>query len=115
MRNRNNHDVTFKKKLTKCHKVFRAFSELQLKYGEVLDQNEEVCEVRANVLLKDFELGETFTTDFVCTKNDGGLMVRECVYQKNLLKPSTIKGLDASRSYWIARGVMDWGIVLDAQ
>ena len=66
MRNRNNHDVTFKKKLMKCHKVFRAFSELQLKYGEALDQNEEVCEVRANVLLKDFELGETFTTDFVC-------------------------------------------------
>ena len=115
MRNRNTHDVTYKKKLTKCARVFRAFSDLQLRYGELLDRNDEILEIKANVLLKDFELGETFTTDFVCTKQDGGLMVRECVYQKNLLRPSTIKGLDASRSYWLARGITDWGIVLDAQ
>ena len=115
MRNRNNHDITFKKKLAKCSRVFRAFSDLQLKYGELLDQNIEILEIKANVLLKGFELGETFTTDFVCTKKDGDLMVRECVYQKNLLKPSTIKGLDASRNYWLARGITDWGIVLDAQ
>lgn len=113
MRNRNNHDLTFKKKLSKCDKVFRAFSELQVRYGDLLDRNDDISEVKANVLLKEFELGENFTSDFVCTKKNGELMVRECVYKKNLLKPSTVKGLDESRRYWLNRGVKDWGIVLD--
>jgi len=65
MRNRNTHDVTYKKKLTKCARVFRAFSDLQLRYGELLDRDDEILEIKANVLLKGFELGETFTTDFV--------------------------------------------------
>ena len=60
MRNRNNHDLTFKKKLSKCDKVFRAFSELQVRYGDLLDRNDDISEVKANVLLKEFELGEFY-------------------------------------------------------
>ena len=78
-----------------------------------MDSNEEVVEIKFNVLLKEFELGDSFTSDFVCSKTNGELMVRECVFKKNLLKPSTIKMLDASRSYWLSRGVSDCGIVLD--
>ncbi len=37
MRNRNNHSVTFKKKLNKSGKLFRAYNELKLEYGEALD------------------------------------------------------------------------------
>ena len=107
--------MTFKKKLNKCERLFRAYNELQLKYGEALDINDEIVEIKFNVLLKEFELGDTFTTDFVCTKRNNQLMVRECVYKKNLLKPSTIKMLDASRNYWISKGVNDWGIVLDGE
>ena len=37
-------------------------------------------------------------------------MVRECVYKNSLLKPMNIKLLDASRNYWISKGISDWGI-----
>ena len=55
MRNRNNHSLTFKKKLNKSEKIFRAYSELQLRYGEALDKNDDVVDIKFNVLLKDFE------------------------------------------------------------
>ena len=112
MKNRKSHTLTYKKKLDKCIEVFRAHNELQLRYGEQLDEDDEVVEINANVELKGFEFGD-YTTDFLCRKSNGQLMVRECVYKKNLLKPSVIKLLDASRNYWISSGVNDWGIVLD--
>lgn len=115
MRNRNNHSLTIKKKLNKCSRVFHGYNDLQMRYGESLDANKDVVEIKFNVLLKNFELGDSYTTDFVCTKLDGNLMVRECVYKKNLLKPTTIKLLDASRNYWLSKGITDWGIVLDEQ
>ena len=83
MRNRNNHSVTFKKKLNKSGKIFRAYNELQLRYGELLDLNDDVVEIKFNVLLKDFELGDSYTTDFLCCKKSGEMMVRECVLKKN--------------------------------
>ena len=63
-RNRNNHSATFKKKLSKCNRVFRAYNELQLKYGDVLETNDDIVEINFNVLLKDFELGDSFTSDY---------------------------------------------------
>ena len=56
-----------------------------------------------------------FTTDFLCTKVNGELMVRECVFRKKLSLPRTCKLLDASRDYWMKRGVMDWGIVIEQE
>ena len=114
MRNKNTHSLTIKKKLKKSRKLFCAYSELQLKYGERLDENNDIVEIRANVNLEGFDLGESFTSDFVCTKQNGELMVRECTYKKHLLRPTTLRQLDASRSYWLSRNVEDWGIVLDA-
>lgn len=115
MRNKNSHVVNIKRKLSKCNKIFVAFNELQLKYGETLENNEEILDIRFNVELTDFELGDNFTTDFLCTKRDGEMLVRECVYRKNLLKPAVIKMLDASRNYWKSRGIDNWGIVLDGK
>lgn len=60
------------------------------------------------------ELGE-FTTDFVCVKTDNNLTVRECVSKNHLMKPLTVKLLDASREYWLKRGVIDWGRIIDAK
>jgi hypothetical protein len=40
-------------------------------------------------------------------------MVRECVEKEKLLKPLTAKMLDISRIYWLSKGVVDWGIVLN--
>ena len=42
-------------------------------------------------------------------------MVRECVFRKHITKPMVVKLLDASKLYWQARGVEDWGIVTDAE
>ena len=56
-----------------------------------------------------------YTSDFVCVKTDGDLMVRECVFRKFLKKPMTVKLLDASRDYWNNHGVSDWGIVIDEE
>ena len=68
MRNKKSHSLTIKKKLNKSSSVFRAYNEIQLKYGELLDSREEIVEIKFNVLLKDFELGDSFTSDFVCLK-----------------------------------------------
>ena len=49
-----------------------------------------MIEIRCNVLLDGLDVGE-YTSDFVCTKADGDLMVRECVFRKFLMKPLTMK------------------------
>lgn len=48
-------------------------------------------------------------------KEDGDLMVRECVERKYLTKPLTAKLLDTSRQYWLRQGVTDWGIVVEKE
>lgn len=113
MRNKNNHSITIKKKLSKCRLIFYAYSDLQYKYGCQLDTSSEITEIKCNVPMKGCELGDGYTTDFYCVKNHGEVFVRECVYKDKLLKPLTIKMLDASRNYWISNGVLDWGIVLN--
>lgn len=42
-------------------------------------------------------------------------MIRECVFRNHLAKPMTVKLLDASRIYWLRRGLSDWGLVIDAE
>ena len=42
-------------------------------------------------------------------------MVRECVFRKYLMKPKTVKLLDASREYWFRKGISDWGLIIDAE
>ena len=54
-------------------------------------------------------------TDFLCTKKDGELMVRECVFRSKLSLPRTCKLLDISREYWCKRGVTDWAIVVEKE
>jgi hypothetical protein len=79
-----------------------------------LQECEEIAELRCNILLDGLEEGE-FTTDFLITRTDGDVFVRECVQRKLLTKPMTVKLLDASRDYWQKRGITDWGLVLNAE
>ena len=51
MRNKKTHSLTFKKKLNKSKSIFRAYSDIQLKYGEELDSNDDIVEIKSNVLL----------------------------------------------------------------
>ena len=92
----------------------RAYSDIQAAYAERLEKGDEVKEFQCNVLLDGLEEGE-YTSDFLCVKADGDFMVRECVERKFLMKPRTVKLLDASRNYWLRHGVKDWGLVIDAK
>ena len=114
MRLRKIKDRCVRKKLKKCEEVIRTYDKVQTAYADVLDKDKTVQSIRCNVALEGLEEGD-FTTDFLCTKTDGDLMVRECVYRKNLSLPRTCKLLDASRKYWTRRGVEDWAIVVEKE
>ena len=105
-------DRCTKKKLKKCQEVARTYDKIQTAYAEFLDKDKNIEKIKCNVLLENLEDGE-FTTDFLCTKTNGDLMVRECVFRKKLSLPRTCKLLDASRKYWARRGITDWAIVVE--
>lgn len=102
-----------KRYIKKSEDVCRTYNDLQFNYLQILEDNENVVSVECNVPIES-ESGEQYTTDFVCTKKDGEIMVRECVLRKHLTKPSTVNMLDISREYWFNRGILDWGLVIDA-
>lgn len=102
-----------KRTMSKCADgVTRTYNVIESRYADKLEENPDVKEFRCQVLLEGLEMGE-YCSDFVATKMDGDLMVRECVFRKHLTKPMTAKLLDASRLYWMRRGVTDWGIVVE--
>ena len=103
-----------KRKFSKCEGVCKTYNDIQSNYAERLNERMDIVSFEVNVPLDGIEEGE-FTTDFVAEKTDGTFMVRECVWRKNIQRPRTLKLLDASRNYWRARGVEDWGIVIDAE
>lgn len=103
-----------KKLLSKSKEVCRTYDPLQSKYADTLEESPEIQEIRCNVLLEGLAEGE-YTSDFVCTKAGGDLMVRECLQRNRLTKPMNAKLLNASREYWTKRGVIDWGLVINAE
>ena len=107
-------DRCTKKKLKKSDEVIRTYDKIQTAYAEILDRGENIKSIQCNVPLEDLDERE-FTTDFLCTKVDGELMVKECVFRKKLSLPRTCKLLDLSREYWTKRGITDWGIVIEQE
>lgn len=103
-----------KMKLQKSEEVVRTFDNIQTTYAQILDKNENIQKIQCNVPLEGIEDGE-FTTDFLCTKVDGDILVRECVFRKKLSLPRTCKLLDISREYWTKRGINDWAIVIEQE
>ena len=103
-----------KQKMKKCKDVVRTYSAIQSAYAEAVERDEKIKEFQCNVLLDGLEAG-AYSSDFVCVKQDGDLMVRECVERKHLMKPMTVKLLDASREYWRRNGVTDWGLVINEE
>lgn len=114
MRKKNFKGRCEKRKLPKCEKVCRTYDAIQYTYAEVLSGARDIKSFRANVLLDGLEEGD-YTSDFVCVKMNGDLMVRECVSRQYLTKPLTAKLLDVSRNYWLRHGVTDWGIVIERE
>lgn len=103
-----------KKSLSKSKEVCRTYDPLQSKYADMLEESPDIQEIRCNVLLEGLADGE-YTSDFVCTKTGGDLMVRECLQRNRLTKPMNAKLLNVSREYWTKRGVADWGLVINAE
>lgn len=103
-----------KRKVEKCSDTFRAYNDIQYAYVNLLEKDDNIKEISCNVFLKDLTEGE-YTSDFVCTKSNDELMVRECVSRTHLTKPMTIKLLDLSKEYWLKKGITDWGLVIDEE
>ncbi len=114
MRKKNYKGRCEKRKLAKCNEVVRTYDEVQYAYADLLERNNIVKSYQCNVLLEGVE-EDAYTTDFLCVRTDGDLMVRECVRRTLISKPMTVRLLDVSRSYWINRGVTDWGIVTNEE
>lgn len=114
MRKKNFKGRCEKRKLPKCEEVCRTYDDIQYVYAELLSATKDIKSFRVNVVLDGLEEGE-YTSDFVCVKLDGDLMVRECVSRQYLTKPMTAKLLDMSREYWLRHGVSDWGIVIEKE
>ena len=49
--------------------------------NSVLEGRGDIAEIRCNVWLEGLEMGD-YTSDFVCIKADGDLLVRECVFRE---------------------------------
>ena len=111
MRTKSIKDRCTKRKLKKCEEVAKTYDKIQTAYADVLDRDPDVKSIRCNVPLD----GEDYMTDFLCTKQDGDLMVRECVFRSKLSLPRTCKLLDISREFWLKRGVTDWAIVVEKE
>ncbi len=114
MRKKNYKGRCVKRAVAKCTDVCRSYDAIQSAYADLLAQDDDIAEFRCNVAMDGLSEGN-FTSDFVCTRADGSIMVRECTYRKLLTKPNTAKLLEASRQYWLKRGVTDWGIVTDEE
>ena len=115
MRNKSSNVQVTKKRLSKCEGVFRSYSDIQLQYANLLESDDSILEFKCNVVLDDFELDGTYTTDFLITKTNGDILIRECVFRNRITKPLNIKLLDASYRYWINRGITNWGIVVNEE
>ena len=114
MRKRNYKGKCVKRSVGKCRDVCRTYDPIQFSALDHLEKDDSVREFLCNVPLESPGL-EEYMTDFVCTKTDGSLMVRECVFRKMLHRPTTMALLDKSRMYWLRQGVTDWGIIIDAE
>ena len=114
MRKKNFKGRTEKRIISKCREVCRTYDAIQSAYADILQADDSIKEIQCNVLLDGLPEGE-YTSDFVCIKVDGDMMVRECLQRKHLMKPLTVKLLDASREYWCRHGVSDWGLVVDEE
>lgn len=103
-----------RRQIPKCHEILKTYDLVQYACADYLSMQDDIEEIRCNVTLEDFEEITEYTSDFVCKRKDGDLLVRECVYRKQLELPRTAKLLEQSRAYWAKRGVVDWRIVIDA-
>lgn len=111
MRNTKSKVKTKTKALKKCKVRFIAYNDTQYTYASILDNNDDIVEIKPNVKLSGFELGDNYSTDFLCKKNDNTYIAIETIDKRFLLKPLHLKQLENSRKYWLSRGI-EWKLVI---
>ena len=102
-----------KKVVCKAEGVCKTYDALQLKALEMLEQEDAIREIRCNVPL-DGSPWDLYMTDFLCQTENGDWIAFETCFRKLLVRPQTMELLDASRNYWMKRGVK-WGLIVDAE
>ena len=113
MRNMSSNVKCIRVSSKKSDKVCRCYSDLQLKYLELIEEDDKIVKVELNVKLSISSIEESYSTDFLITLDDETVRIRECVYKKQLLRPTAVKLLDLSRNYWLSKGYSDWGIIIN--
>lgn len=99
MRKKNFKGRCEKRSLEKFITICKTYDTIQSAYANILVKNKDIAEVRCNVVL-DGDSSE-YMTDYVCTKTNGDLMVRECISRKLLSRPQMAEMMDMSRTYWL--------------
>ena len=112
MRKRNYKGRVQKRVLPKSREVVRTYDEIQNAFVDLLMDSDDIISFSCNYPLDGLE-GD-YVSDIVATKSDGSIMVRECVFRHQLLKPLTVKMLEKSRKFWQSK-TEDWGIVTNAE
>lgn len=97
-----------KKKVSKCDAVARTYSAIAFAYLDVLERNDAVKSFECNVPISD-----EYVSDFIITKTDGEIVVRECIERNKISKPMNVKLLEMSHNYWTNCGITDWGLVIN--
>lgn len=102
-----------KRRLPKFNEVCKTYDKMQSVMAFRLSKQDEFVELYCNVGLEGV-LDDAYMSDLVGVREDGSKVVYECVYKKHLSKPMTTRLLDASRRYWLAKGVdeKDWILVV---
>ena len=95
-----------KRKLSKCKDFCRTFSEIADVYAQKLEESEEILEIRCNVFLDGFEMGE-YTSDFVCKRTNGELMVRECVKKHYEIQKKVFSKLHTEKFIELVKELID--------
>ena len=95
-----------KRKLSKCKDICRTYDAIQTSFAEWLQENDEISSFQCNVKIEN-DSEDQYTSDFYAEKKDGTMIVRECVWRKNLSRPTTARLLDISRNYWMSKNVED--------
>lgn len=113
MRKKNYKGRCEKRNVPKCEGVCKTYDELQSRMVDILAEDESVKEIRCNVSMDRTE----YTSDIVCTMEDGTIVIYECCYRNLLKRPSNARLLQQSREYWLKHRVKeeDWRLVVDAK
>ena len=90
MRKKNFKGRCEKRQVSASEDVCRTYDDIQRAYMDKLEANKSIKSIRCNVPLKGPTV-EEYTTDFVCIRVDGEMMVRECVFRRFLTKYSIVQ------------------------